>query len=520
MPRIIAVIPARAGSKGVPNKNIRILNGRPLITYVIENAIFSKYIDKVIVSSDSDKVLSIAKRMGAEPLKRDDKLCKDDVTLDAVIYDAVRDEDCDFVVTMQPTSPTLTTKTLDNAIGYILNSDLDTLISCVNDPRLSWKREDNGGVYPAYEARVNRQYMKPEYVETGAFFITKRKFVTENSRLGKNISVFEIPESESIDIDTFNDMALVDIIMKRKKVAFFVNGNSMMGTGHVQRVLTLSDEFDSKPDIYYDINSYDELINIISDHHYDILINDTLDTDVDYMKTIRAKNPKMKIINFDDIGDGAQIADFVINPFYEGEKKKKVKYGERYFILNGVYRLFEPIEIQGNVQNVFICFGGADPADYTRQIAEIITDDKYKSYNFTVIMGGAYRHASEVKALCEENENVFVYQRVSNIYDYMLDSDVAISSRGITGYELGALGIPTMTLSENEVEDHHTFLGDENGYKYVGRGLSSDELEKKLKELLGSSKEKRQEMQKKMLDCDLRNGTSRVKEIIDHIGRN
>lgn len=106
---------------------------------------------------------------------------------------------------MQPTSPTLTVDSLDRAIEQFISSNLDTLISCVNDPRLSWKPDEMGVIRPAYEERVNRQYMKPEYVETGAFFITKREYVRMDSRLGNKISVYEIPHQEAVDIDTFTD---------------------------------------------------------------------------------------------------------------------------------------------------------------------------------------------------------------------------------------------------------------------------------------------------------------------------
>lgn len=534
--KFVAVIPARAGSKGVPNKNIRMLNGKPLIAYAIDNAMKSEFIDKVIVSSDSEKVLAVARHMNADCINRDASLCGDSVTLDGVIHNAVENVECEYVVTMQPTSPTLTYKTLDKAIKYMIDNDYDTVISCVNSPRLAWKLNDNNELVPAYEKRLNRQYMPPEYVETGAFFITKREFVTPQSRLGKKIGVFEIPGGEAIDIDDFNDMVLVDTIMKRKKIAFYTKGNSVVGTGHIRRVLTLADEFDSKPDIYYNstiteakifgdsthnimpVGSEEELLKAISDGNYDILINDILDSDVGYMEKVKAQNPNMKVINFDDVGDGAKLADGVINPFHSGEDAGKVKTGEKYFILNGIYRLFEPIKIKDEVKTVFICFGGADPADYTKTFAQILCDEKYKSINVNIVMGSSYRNAEYVKELCKDVEHINTYQNIDNIYDYMLCTDIAVSSRGITGYELGALGIPTMTLAENELEEIHTFLSDENGYRYIGREPAKEIIEAELDRLIGSEAALRQEMQNKLLKCDLKNGTKRVKEIIDLIG--
>ena len=137
--KILAVIPARAGSKGIPNKNIRIIGGHPLIYYSIKNALSSQYITDIIISTDSDHVRIIGEQMGAKVKWRDSSLCGDAVTLDIVIADAVPiDEKWDYIVTMQPTSPTLRVETLDAAIKYAIDNDLDTLISAINAPHLSW----------------------------------------------------------------------------------------------------------------------------------------------------------------------------------------------------------------------------------------------------------------------------------------------------------------------------------------------------------------------------------------------
>ena len=125
--KILAVIPARAGSKGIPNKNIRIVSGHPLIFYAIQNAINSEYITDIVVSTDSPEVGIIARQMGVAVRRRDASLCGDEATLDAVIYDAIpQDESWDYIITMQPTSPTLKKETLDRAVRYALAHELDT----------------------------------------------------------------------------------------------------------------------------------------------------------------------------------------------------------------------------------------------------------------------------------------------------------------------------------------------------------------------------------------------------------
>ena len=116
---VLAVIPARGGSKGIPRKNVRLMHGKPLIYYSIQNALACSYIDDVVVSSDDEEILSIAAMYGAIAMNRNSALAQDAVTLDPVIYDAVlrmeqeTGKTYDVVVTLQATSPLLTVETLD-----------------------------------------------------------------------------------------------------------------------------------------------------------------------------------------------------------------------------------------------------------------------------------------------------------------------------------------------------------------------------------------------------------------------
>ena len=195
---IVAVIPARANSKRIPNKNIRLLNNHPMVYYAIQNACHSQYITRVIVTTDSKEVEIIAGQLGVECILRSPELCEDDVALDAVIYDAVKEIDCEYVVTLQPTSPLLKTETLDQAIRFTMEQQLDTVISVLNHPKLSWERI-GGKMVPSYDKRLNSQLLPPHYQETGAFLISKRTVVTVDSRIGENVDVFELSREEAVE---------------------------------------------------------------------------------------------------------------------------------------------------------------------------------------------------------------------------------------------------------------------------------------------------------------------------------
>ena len=532
--KILAVIPARAGSKGIPNKNIRIIGGHPLIYYSIRNALSSRFITDVIVTTDSPEVKIIATQMGASVRWRDEHLCGDEVTLDAVIDDAVdRSVSWDYIVTMQPTSPTLSVETLDSAIDYAVANDLDTLISAINAPHLSWGVKD-GKKVPNYTERLNRQYLPPCYMETGAFVISKASVVTPKTRIGEKVDVFEVPESESQDVDTFADLQSVAATLNQKKVAIYVNGNTKRGIGHIYRALELADEFYTKPDIYYDCNQTDpavfgktthnlkpvngiaELFEICREKQYDIFINDILTTSIDYMIGLKTVLPKAKLINFEDDGEGQLKADLVFNALLSDNDLPQVKAGEQYYISGKTFMFYEPIAIKEKVERVFISFGGADPQNYSDRLLKMISKPEYKDHHFLVVLGRAKQNVDELLKY-NEYDNIEVLFDVANMPELMTSCDVGITSRGRTGYELAILGIPSMAMAQNEREEKHGFVCNENGFTYIGLNPDDEIIESNLRMYLGLSQKARQRFQDLLLSHDLRGGRKRVMGLINSL---
>lgn len=532
--KILAVIPARAGSKGIPNKNIRIIGGRPLVYYSIKNALDSDYITDVIVSTDSDAVRIIAEQMGAKVKWRDADLCGDAVTLDAVIADAIPEEtEWDYIVTMQPTSPALRVETLDAAIKYTIDNGFDTVISAINAPHLSWG-EKEGKKVPNYTERLNRQYLPPCYMETGAFVVSVASVVTPLTRIGEKVDVFEVPEDEAQDVDNFEDLRSVAATLDRKKVAIYVNGNNKRGIGHIYRALEIADEFYLKPDIYYDINQTDPKVfgttthtlipvNGIADlferckkENYTIFINDILTTSIDYMIGLRSVLPNAKIINFEDDGEGVLKADLVFNALYHENDLPQIKAGEKYYISGKTFMFYEPIKIKKNVERIFISFGGADPQNYSDRLLAMITKEDYKEYQFVVVLGRAKNNIEELMSY-NKYDNIEVLYDVSNMPEIMSSCDIGITSRGRTGYELAMLGIPSISMAQNHREEKHGFVCNENGFTYIGLNPADEIIESNLKMYINMSKESREQFQKKLMSHDLRSGRKRVMSLINSL---
>ncbi len=532
---VVAIIPARINTKRVPNKLLRIIGKHPLIYYTIRNAQLSKYITRIIVSTDSDKIAIIAKQMDVECIMRDPAICNDDVALDIVVYEAVKNINCDYVVTLQPTSPLLKVKTLDQAIEKCVRNQKDAMISVINKPHLAWERNELG-IIPQYRQRLNSQFLPPYYIETGAFFISKKSVITKDSRLGQVNDIYEISKEEAISVCEMPDLALVNMMLNTKKVAFFVNGNNTRGMGHIYRVLELADEFYIKPDIYFDINQtdiasfgdtyyqligingWDEFYEKLRENDYDVLINDILSTDPEYMKGVRECNRNMKVINFEDEGKGAAYADLVINALLSEVHGAKYCCGEQYYIVPKTFLYYEPVKIQKNVKRVLISFGGADPSGYTLKLIRLIQENKnfYSNYEFVVVVGRANKDKDEILKY-NQFENFSVYYDVDNMPDIMVRCDIAVTSRGRTGLELAVLGIPAISIAQNSQEETHDFMSEKNGFLYLGYCPKDDVLISAFNRLLESHMEERKDMQNKMLKSDLRGGRDRVMHLIKSV---
>lgn len=534
--RILAVIPACEGSHTLPNKNIRVIHGKPMICYVINNAKQSGFITDIIVSTNSGEVMTIAEQMGVRCHRRDENLCSKEVSLDAVVYDVFQEiplSDYDYVVTMQSISPTLRVSSLDKALKQCIEEGWDTMISVADRARFYWTMTEQGA-RPLQERRMNRHCLPPFYVETGAFLITKAKYVREDSRLGPAVQLYELSGDESIDVDTFGDLVQVENIFRRKTTAFYVNGNRLRGLGHVHRVLQIADELFTKPDIYFDSNETDiavfgatthslkpvngpmEFVKAVSGLRYDIIVNDILSTSRPYMQALRAAAPDARLINFEDEGEGAAYADQVINALYETSPASNVCTGSRYYIVPKLFLLYEPVPIRPEVKDVLITFGGADPSGYTEQLLKIIAGPEFVHIRFHVVLGQAKENVAELLAR-PHGANVDMLYSIGNMPEVMSRCDMAVTSRGRTSYELAVMGIPTISVAQNNREQKHDFISEKNGFTYLGYQPGEPAIREALLRYIHLSAIERLHHQQLLLQNDLRNGRKNVMKLLEEV---
>lgn len=228
---ILGIIPARGGSKGVPRKNIKLLSGKPLIVYTIENARRSRYIDKLIVSTDDEEIADISTKHGAQvPFLRPKELANDTAKAIGVVKHALKTmEEMDgveysIVVYLEPPAPLKLTEDIDTAIEMFIEKKPDSVVS-VNEANqfhpILMKQIVNGKLEPIWKPEpegVPRQQYEPKaYMRNGAVYVLKRSNILDGKFYGANILPYIMPLERSICIDDMNDWYVAEAWMRNKE---------------------------------------------------------------------------------------------------------------------------------------------------------------------------------------------------------------------------------------------------------------------------------------------------------------
>jgi len=231
--RIVAIIPARGGSKRLPRKNIYSILGKPAIAYTIEAAKESGVLDKIIVSTDDKKIAEISRTYGAQiPFIRPKELATDSASTYSVIKHAVEflekeGEKIDVIVTLQPNSPLLRPEHIKEGIDKFLKGNLNSLLSVTKGFPVWWVLKEEGNKYVPYVKlesgknpfNVESQYLPRSYQPNGAIYITDRDFLLEAGAFvdDKGTGILFMSEEDSCDVDTEVDIIIIKEIMKKRQ---------------------------------------------------------------------------------------------------------------------------------------------------------------------------------------------------------------------------------------------------------------------------------------------------------------
>jgi N-acylneuraminate cytidylyltransferase len=226
-PPVVAIIPARGGSTGIPRKNLAIVAGKPLVVHAIEQALAARTIDRVIVNSEDEEIRAVAAAAGAEVMDRPDEFAHDTTVqeVDRLLRWCVldlerRSQAVGLVVLLYPTSPLRRVGTIDEAVRLVRDGDFDSVLSLVEDTTYLWRREGDLVRPTNYDPRTRGPRQKEEWnqwAENKAVYVMGRDLLVDTGcRIGGRVGFVAMSKLESVDVDAPEDLELVRALMERE----------------------------------------------------------------------------------------------------------------------------------------------------------------------------------------------------------------------------------------------------------------------------------------------------------------
>jgi spore coat polysaccharide biosynthesis predicted glycosyltransferase SpsG len=299
--------------------------------------------------------------------------------------------------------------------------------------------------------------------------------------------LFEVPVDESLDIDTTDDLVLARRLVERGTVIFRVRANARLGSGHVHHCLQLADELADQRlrFLLYDCDPFVE--DLVREHGYDFLtetdlradlaalsgpcgnvvVNDVLDTTE--RDVLIQRQLGLRVVNIEDLGPGAKLADWVVNALYpiENGAASHVVSGPAYATLRAEFlNLPEPV-IRRRPERLLITFGGTDPSGLGARCARLLSGRV--NADIRVVVGPGAADA-------EYPDDVEVVRHVRSMAAEMLAADLVLTSAGRTVYEAAACGTPVAVLAAGARDATHSHLDYKSGVVFLGIGPLTDDV--------------------------------------------
>ncbi|CCQ33134.1 N-acylneuraminate cytidylyltransferase protein [Halorhabdus tiamatea SARL4B] len=535
--KIVSIIPARKGSKGIPRKNLRQLGNLPLVAHVIETSKKSDIVDHVALTTDSSEIAQIGRQYGVDSIiDRPKDLATDDVPLAPVTKHALDEVNNDFryVLSFQPTVPLISVESIDEGLNTGLNRDSKSVVFVKDSTHNYWK-EAPSGYKPVSEGRKNRQLMDSIYEEVGVF-LSHCDLIEDGLRIGEDPHLYQVSRDKGIDIDTYSDWLLAESQLQRKQVIYRVIGNESAGTGHVYRGITIADHLFAH-DILFAVESKDSLaIEMLNESNYDyrifndetsfieyiqsespdIVVNDILDTSAEYIKDIQKY--ATRVVNFEDLGTGSNYADAVINALYEHSNPLENRFfGFEYFCLRNEFRYATPHSEIPTVERIMISFGGGDENNLTAKTLRALSNLDHKVH-LDVVLGLGYSKRETLDPIISQfpsDIQVDVSQNIDSMAEHMEQADLLVTSNGRTLYEAGSLNLPVISIAQNDREQKHPYAHISRGVLSLGLAdyVTEENIRTAIKDYI-DDRSTRQTMRNALENHNISKGVERIKQIL------
>lgn len=534
---IVSIIPARKGSKGIPRKNIRDLGGAPLVAHAITTSREAQLVDSVVLTTDSQEIAQIGRRYGADTvIDRPTELATDEVPLAPVVRHAFSELDGSFdhALCFQPTVPLVSATSIDDGIEAGLDDESGSVIFVRDSTHQYWKRA--GETYePVSTDRKNRQLMDQIYEEIG-IFLSSAELVADGRRVGPDPSFHEVPREEGVDIDTYEDWQVAESRLRRTELFYRVIGDDDTGSGHVYRGITIADHLFEHDITFLTEAGNDLAVDALEESNYEyrvvenddafldhvradtpaVVVNDILDTSAEYVEALT--DTGARVVNFEDLGDGTDHADAVINALYEySDPPANHYFGFNYFCLRNEFRYATPHEEIPSVDRIMISFGGTDENDLTAKTLRALSGCD-RELHLDVVLGLGYTRRESLESVVKRlpsNVTIDIDQNVDSMSEHMAHADLLVTSNGRTLYEACSLNLPVISIAQNHREQKHPFAHVSRGVLSLGQAnyVTEENILTAIEDYI-ADEQRRETMRAALSDQDIANGIDRIKRII------
>ena len=512
--RVVAIVPARGGYDEVPYMNIKKLGPMPLVAYTLQEAAKSRYIDRVVVSTDDEKVVAVAREYGADaPFLRPAELATVPL-IKPVIAHAVQfveteqKEKCDLVVMLQATSPFRTAEQIDEALDKLVNEELDSVVSLREEKALMWRLVD-GELKQAFGKAGRREDMEPLFREDGAIWAMRREVLDSSERLGARVGYVLMDKESSFTVHDIYDFWLAEKLVRLPRIVFRVDGGAEIGMGHVYRSLAIADELCSisSADVQFLMSAdhpegvkrvsgagytvrvlsdggVDAAVEAIQEYSPNIVVNDRPFLEKDYLEALaRLGASTVNLVDtLEDIEKPAEITSMIIATMRVDQLELEDFYGgPEYAILRESFAgAAKPV--RADARQVVISFGGSDPQGLTLKVLRALDAldslDKTKSeLGVKAILGPAFSYGQELGELLPKlHYQPILLENVEHMAEILSEADLVFCAGGMTVYEIAALGVPGIVMCQNAREvrrmEHFSRSG---SVEHLGLGTEVEE---------------------------------------------
>lgn len=486
------VIPAVKKNAVIPDQLVKKLAGTTLIERAIATARGVVKGEDVHVLTDSQEISLIAERLGVQ-FHRNKDLKFRTLNIVAEMRELLTElaQDYEHVIILRASCPLITWVDVEDAWARYMESGCDSLVTVKSVHQRVWSVQGKN-----LEQLLDEEVGEREVVvESRALIMLRSKSLQKALREGisarmENVAPYFLND-RAIEIQSYQDWWICEHLLRRRHVVFVVAGWPAIGMGHIYRALMLAHEIVdhkisfvctreselavqsiARRDYHSTRQGEEPLENTVLSLRPDLVVNDILNTDADYMGVL--KKAGVRLVNFEDEGEGAELADLVVNAVYDASRSTDTRLcGPDWFCLRDEFVTARQNVFREEVKTVLVTFGGTDQRDFSRRTLDVIEPVcRGLGIAIRVVAGPGYLHRWEmeerVRELAAVNPKI-EFTWATNVMSRMMEgADLCVCSAGRTTYELAHMRVPALVLATHEREARHAFARPENGFVFLG----------------------------------------------------